>query len=298
MAGPCAKKTPSRLAEPSPRRVDPNDVMRRAPKLLSPKPEPFYTRLEPGALGSIAVLLVLAAGIGYGAWAILQDVQRLSIAPVDEAPAPLAQLDPLAGATEGAFDVAQGFDIAVPGSEDSGRLYRPEPLQSPILAPRDEALATLDPDEVGTLSTLRQANDGTQLAEARQGVPVARPAPVQVTEAVVNDEVLMFAVRPTWIQITSANGTTLFEGTLNAGDSWTLPESDAPPLLRSGNSGSLYFAVNGVTLGPAGTGASIVRDVELSADALSATYAMAVAGEDPDLPEVAELVLGRDAPQQ
>jgi hypothetical protein len=295
--GPVARKVPSRLAEPSPLRVDPNDVMRRAPKMLAPAPEPWLSRMEPGALGSIAVLLVLAAGIGYGAWAILQDVQRLSIAPVDEAPAPLAQLDPLAGATEGAFDMAQGFDIAVPGSEDAGRLYRPEPLQTPILAPRDEALASLDPDEVGTLTTLRQAGDG-DLAQARQGVPVARPgAPVQVTEAVIEDEVLIFAVRPTWIQITSVNGTTLFEGTLNAGDSWTLPENEAAPLLRSGNSGSLYFAVNGVTLGPAGTGASIVRDVELSADALSANFAMAVAGADPDLPEVAELVLG-GAPAQ
>jgi len=286
-----ARKPPSRMAEPAPLRVDPNDVMRRAPKLLAPTPEPWLQRLEPGALGSIAVLLVLAAGIGYGAWAIFQDVQRLSIAPVDEAPAPLAQLDPLTGANGGAFEMAQGFDIAVPGAEDGGRLYRPEPLESPVLAPRDEALATLDPDEVGTLSTLRQA-DSTELAQARPGVPVERPAPVQVTQTPLNDEVLVFAVRPTWIQITSANGTTLFEGTLNAGDSWTLPESDAPPMLRSGNSGSLYFAVNGVTLGPAGTGASIVRDVELSADALSATFAMAVVGADPDLPEVAELVLG------
>jgi hypothetical protein len=286
-----ARKTPSRMAEPAPLRVDPNDVMRRAPKLLAPEPEPWLQRLEPGALGSIAVLLVLAAGIGYGAWAIFQDVQRLSIAPVDEAPATLAQLDPLTGANGGAFEMAQGFDIAVPGAEDGGRLYRPEPLESPVLAPRDEALATLDPDEVGTLSTLRQAG-GTDLAQARAGVPVERPAPVQVTQTPLNDEVLVFAVRPTWIQITSANGTTLFEGTLNAGDSWTLPESDAPPMLRSGNSGSLYFAVNGVTLGPAGTGASIVRDVELSADALSATFSMADAGADPDLPEVAELVLG------
>jgi hypothetical protein len=289
--GALTKRTPSRLAEPSPLRVDPNDVMRRAPRMLAPEREPFLSRMEPGALGSIAVLLVLAMGIGYGAWAILHDVQRLSIAPIDDAPAPLAQLDPLAGATEGAFDMAQGFDIAVPGAEDGGRLYRPEPLRTPVLAPRDEALATLDPDEVGTLSTLRQAGD-TQLAAARQGVPVARPTPVQVTEVLVEDEVLVFAVRPTWIQITSANGTTLFEGTLNAGDSWILPESEAPPLLRSGNSGSLYFAVNGVTLGPAGSGASIIRDVELSADALSGNFAMAAAGADPDLPRVAELVLG------
>lgn len=293
--GPVAQKIPSRLAEPSPLRVDPNDVMRRAPKMLAPVPEPWISRLEPGALGSMAVLLVLAAGIGYGAWAILHDVQRLSIAPVDDAPAPLAQLDPLAGASEEAFDMAQGFDIAVPGAEDVGRLYRPEPLQTPVLAPRDGALATLDPDEVGTLSTLRQADGATQLAQAQQGVPLQRPVPVQVTQPVLNDEVLVFAVRPTWVQITSANGTTLFEGTLNAGDSWTLPESDVPPLLRSGNSGSLYFAVNGVTLGPAGSGASIVRDVELSADALSSNFALASAGADPDLPEVAELVLGVDA---
>jgi len=117
-----ARKPPSRMAEPAPLRVDPNDVMRRAPKLLAPTPEPWLQRLEPGALGSIAVLLVLAAGIGYGAWAIFQDVQRLSIAPVDEAPAPLAQLDPLTGANGGAFEMAQGFDIAVPGAEDGARV--------------------------------------------------------------------------------------------------------------------------------------------------------------------------------
>jgi hypothetical protein len=278
-----------RSAEPVPRRVDPNDVMRRAPIMLAPEREPLLARMEPGALGSIAVLLVLAAGIGYGAWAILHDIQRLSIAPVDEAPAPLAQLDPLAGVTEGAFDAAQGFDIAVPGGEDAGRLFRPEPLETPQMAPRDGALATLDPDEVGTLSGLRQApREGTALAQAGE----ERPGAVQVTEAATADEVLIFAVRPTWVQITSRNGTTLFEGTLNAGDSWAVAEGDAAPTLLTGNAGSLYFAVNGVTLGPAGVGASIVRDVELSADALSVNFAMADAAADPELPRVAELVLG------
>lgn len=290
------KRSKSSEAEQVPLRVDPNDVMRRAPVMLAPEPEPWYSRLEPGALGSISVLIALALGIGYGAWAILQDIQRLTIAPVEEAPATLAELDPLAGANRGATEAPQGFDIAMPGAEEGGRLSRPEPLETPVLAPRDEAIATLDPDEVGTLSGLRPAAPrvGGQLAEPQSGVPLQRLAPVQVTEAPRDDEVLVFAVRPTWVRITSASGTTLFEGTLNAGDSWELPETDQPPILRSGNSGSLYFAVNGVTLGPAGTGASIVRDVELSADALSSNYAMADAGADPDLPEVAELVLGID----
>ncbi len=291
------QRSRSAAAEAVPLRVDPNDVMRRAPVMLAPEREPWYSRLEPGALGSISVLIVLALGIGYGAWAILQDIQRLSIAPVEEAPATFAELDPLAGAGQGAPQAPQGFDIAVPRAEEGGRLNRPEPLETPVLAPRDEALATLDPDEVGTLSGLRPAapREDAQVAEARAGVPLQRPTPVRVTETPRQDEVLVFAVRPAWIRITSASGTTLFEGTLNAGDSWALPETDDPPILRSGNSGSLYFAVNGVTLGPAGVGASIVRDVELSADALSANYAMAEAGADPDLPDVAELVLGLDA---
>jgi hypothetical protein len=86
----------------------------------------------------------------------------------------------------------------------------------------------------------------------------------------------------------------LFEGTLDAGDSYTLPEGADLPTLRAGNSGSLYFAVNGVTLGPAGPGTSIARDVVLTADALSDNYVMADAAADPDLPRVAALVLSDD----
>ena len=75
------------------------------------------------------------------------------------------------------------------------------------------------------------------------------------------------------------------------------PNLKCTPLLRSGNAGSIYFMVNGVTMGPAGPGATIARDVQLSADAISANYAMADATEDPDLPEVAALVLGSGGTQ-
>ena len=103
---------------------------------------------------------------------------------------------------------------------------------------------------------------------------------------------MIFAVRPSWVRVTSASGTTLFEGTLNRGDSYVVADAEEAPLLRSGNAGSIYFMVNGVTMGPAGPGATIARDVELSADAISANFAMADAAADPDLPEVATLVLG------
>lgn len=266
----------------SPRRMDPNEVMSSSRISLAPTHESLFSRIEPGALGSIAVLLVLAVGIGYGAWAILNDIQRLQIAPIDEAPViPLAQLDPLEGA--GSFGADATFDIAMPGPEAGNSLRRPQALEAPLLTPRDGALATLNPNEVGTLT------DFTASAAPATAAPVTPDASVQVT-AGRPDEVMIFATRPTWVRVTSADGATIYEATLNAGDSYVVPNADSAPLLRSGNAGSLYFAVNGVALGPAGPGATIVRDVELTADAVTAAYQMADMEADPDLTQVASLM--------
>jgi len=297
-----AKAAKREMSEAPPRRVDPNDVIRSARISFAPKRDSVLSGIEPGALGSVAVLVALVLGLGYGAWAVLHDIQRLQIAPVDEAPLPLAQLDPLAGATEGAFEVAESVDAALPGPDRFDRLYRPQALEAPVLTPRDGALATLDPDEVGTMGGFESApptRETPRLMAAAATLTAEVPAEagaVQVTEA-RRDDLVIFAVRPSWVRVTSASGATLFEGTLNRGDSYTIAESEEAPLLRSGNAGSVYFAVNGVTMGPAGPGATIARDVELSADAISTNFAMADTTADPDLPEVAALVLAQDATQ-
>jgi hypothetical protein len=79
--------------------------------------------------------------------------------------------------------------------------------------------------------------------------------------------------------------------TLNRGDTYTVPVTGEAPLLRTGNAGSLYVGVNGVVFGPFGEGAVVVSNVELSADVLTQQYAMAEPGTDPDLAEVAAVVL-------
>lgn len=292
-----AKDAKRRPAAP-PRRLDPNDVMSAARISFAPERERMFSGLEPGALGSVAVLLVLVAGLGYGAWAVLHDIQRLQIAPVDDAPAPLAQLDPLQGASDNGFDVAQGSDIRVPTLNETDQLFRPQTLDAPRLTPRDGALASLDPDATGTLAGGAQGAGGSRISSAIGTNSIAaatpdpvEPAAVQVTEAQV-DEVMIFAVRPSWVRVSAASGDVLFEGTLNAGDSYTLPQGETAPQLRAGNAGSLYFAVNGVTLGPSGPGTSIARNVILTADALSESYNLADPTADPDLSEVATLVLG------
>ena len=281
---PLANAAPARRpsAPEAPVKVHPDDVLPRARFDFRPK-DRFWDRVEPGVLGSFTVLAALVGVIGYGAWVVLYDIQRVQIAPIDEAPVPMAQLDPLAGAAGAGFDAMQGFDIEMPGGDDVARLYRPQALETPVLTPRDEALATLDPDEVGTLGGLQTApRDETATATAEPSVQVTEPPA---------DDVLIFAVRPTWVRVTSARGITLFEGTLNAGDSYTVAAEEEPPVLQSGNAGSPYFAVNGLTMGPAGTGAIVVRDIALSADAITQAFPMADASADPDLPAVAEQVL-------
>jgi hypothetical protein len=51
-----------------------------------PRGEAIWSGFEPGALGSIAVLVALIGAIGYGGWSVLQEVQRVQLAPVDQAP--------------------------------------------------------------------------------------------------------------------------------------------------------------------------------------------------------------------
>ena len=306
-----AQKAKRAFGDAPARLVNPNDVMKSARVSFAPQRESVFSRIEPGALGAALVLVLLVSGIGYGAWSVLTDIQRVQFVPVEEAPETIANLDPLAGA---ALNMAEADlpDVTtpnVPRVDPIDRLYRPQALDTPVLTPRDQAIATLDPDAVGrfpgaTPTLSRPAVPETAVAEADPeggfqlaSGPAEGDGGVQVTADQPVDEVVLFAVRPAWVRVSSASGTVLFEGTLNAGDTYTVPDGADAPVLRAGNSGAVYFAVNGVTLGPSGPGANIARNVALTADSLSETYVMADADADPDLPRVASLILtGEDAP--
>ena len=112
--------------------------------------------------------------------------------------------------------------------------------------------------------------------------PRKRPENVQVVEADA-PTVELLAVRPSWVRVQSADGTVLFEKILDAGERYVVPQMEAPALLRAGNSGSVYFAVNGQTYGPAAAGAQVVKNVALSPEALTASYQLADLSVDPDL---------------
>ena len=108
---------------------------------------------------------------------------------------------------------------------------------------------------------------------------VPETPPVQVVEE-GPPVVALFAVRPAWVRVRGADGTVVFEKILDAGERFELPQTEGPHTLRAGNAGSVYFAVGDDTFGPAGDGASVVREVVLSAEALPEALAAAMAGRD------------------
>ncbi|WP_348524111.1 helix-turn-helix transcriptional regulator [Phaeobacter sp. J2-8] len=74
------------------------DIFKDPNMPFTPANDSILSRIEPGAVGSMMVLLMLIAGIGYGGWSVLQEIQRVQLTPVDQTPIALAELDPLEGA--------------------------------------------------------------------------------------------------------------------------------------------------------------------------------------------------------
>ena len=79
-----------------------------------PRTESLLSRIEPGAVGSVAVLIALIGAIGYGGWSVLQEVQRVQLAPVDQAPTVVAEIDPL-GNVNGAAPLVRSAPVDAEG---------------------------------------------------------------------------------------------------------------------------------------------------------------------------------------
>ncbi|MDJ0629043.1 MAG: DUF4115 domain-containing protein [Rhodobacter sp.] len=254
-----------------------------------PRGEAFLSRIEPGALGSSLVLVALIGAIGFGGWSVLQEVQKVQFTPVDQTPGVVAEVDPLAPSD--GLAVTETAGLRPPPAEALDRLYRPQALEVPVLTKRDGPIAALDPEAVGTLVELGEDKREITLAGGETAAPVAAvpdETPIQVVASAA-PEVMLFAVRPSWVRVRGADGTVLFEKILDAGEKYVLPKTEEPPFLRTGNAGSVYFAVNGETYGPAGPGPSVVKDVSLGPDDLKAAYAVADVDSDRDLAKFAAI---------
>lgn len=267
---------------------------------FAPQAASTFSQIEPRAVGSILVLLALVGGIGYGGWTVLQEVQRVQVAPVDRPPTADVQVDPVANVDFAGSDLRpEAAGVAASSTEALYRLYRPEPLDAPVMTSRDGAIGGIDPTEFGALARAAQdvprPLDSTALpVPARPGLAVPQSVPTdvamaatqeafepdtgqldlpRVTAEALPDVMLVTVGEEVWLQVVAADGSVLKEAIMQPGETFVVPETDVPPTLRAGRAGSVYFSVNGKTYGPAGAPGDVAKNIALSPDPLTQVYA-------------------------
>ncbi len=252
-----------------------------------------------GGLASLAVMVSLLGGVGYGGWRILQEIQRVELAPV--AQAPIVEDRATALTEDGNAETAQPeAPIMAEGERIAAleQLYTPARLDAPRLDPRDGPIASIDPASVSSFALWARPDEApaapgtdprpdvaladlavtpTALLEGETGAN-AEDAPLLALEAVVEAPtgVSVVATQPAWVRVSQGDGATLFEKILAAGEVYDVPQDVVAPELRAGNSGAVFLRVSGLLYGPLGTGPRVAKNVSLVPEDITAAFDEAV----------------------
>lgn len=227
-------------------------------------------------LGSVLVLLALIVGIGYGAWYVLRDIQRIDFAPVAQAPEVLGGIDIPAIPELAAAETASPGLPADQRSLALGTIYTPQ-FEAPRIEPRDGPIAAIDPDRIGRFApgparSIPAVIPPAAAASAMAVLPAAIADAVAAAPPAGPPDVAVFARDNAWIRIYLADGSIVFEKILNPGESYAVAPELAGPLLRAGNSGAVFLQVGGLVFGPLGKGSGVARDVSLAAADIAASW--------------------------
>ncbi|MEL7276599.1 MAG: RodZ domain-containing protein [Pseudomonadota bacterium] len=221
-------------------------------------------------LASILVLGGLIAGLGYGGWKVLQEVQRVELTPTAQA---TPQDETLADFSTPTFSPGAPDTPSVTRTDRLTNLYEPAPQSPPKIDPRDGPIAQIDPNLVGSFpgEPLLEPAIPTEnlMIDLALGPRVDRldETLLNATFARAEEEEQNFievvAVQAAWVRVSLANGAKLFEKILEPGEAYRLPEGVEEPLLRAGNAGSVYIRLGGQHYGPLGDGPRVAKNVSL-----------------------------------
>ena len=163
--------------KPGRRPSEPAEALANPHALFLPQRESFWTQIEPRAMGSVLVLIAIMGGLAYGGWAVLQEVQRVTLTPGETTPGVVTELDPAAGAGMSVPLLESGdtAEIAqnLPQPEGLDRIYRPQILEAPVLTSRDGPIAAIDP---GLARQTATAQGGDMTAGSAEGADAIQRA--------------------------------------------------------------------------------------------------------------------------
>ncbi len=214
------------------------------------------------AAGPLLALMLVIGGLAYGAWFLINDIQRVEFAPIENNPMVAFEPQGL-----GAGTTADGFTpSSIELAADPSILYNRRELDVPVVEPRDGPIFAINPDETGdTVIPGENETEGTLLAEAE--LPIVSETPEIPTISVVAQEEV-------WVRIYEENGTIIFEKTLAAGEQYQLPEDAPAAYLRAGNATALFVMVNDAAYGPVSNTDAVVRDIPLAPTEVASAMAV------------------------
>jgi cytoskeletal protein RodZ len=239
---------------------------RKLPPIALPT-QRWYENVSFSAIGSLMVLMALVTGLGYAGWNVLQEVQRVQFAPINEVPGVTSNVVVLSDGgiskdTAPTLDYAASTGTIGDLTTSLDQLYRPQELDVPTVVSRDGPIARINPETLGAYAPKPS---------------IVVPVNVQTDSPVATIEqgppsIDIVATRPAWIRISLLDNSVLFEKILNTGERYRLPAGLPGPLLKAGNSSAVYFMIGQKTYGPVGTKGAVARKVSLIPSDIKDTY--------------------------
>ncbi len=247
--------------------IDGEELFNKSPTAILDSSAKTFDKIEPGAIGSLAALICIVCGIGYGGLTLFNQMQTVKISPSEASPVVFTEISSEL-VTEENIDNLTANKIT---NDQLDRLYRPQALDVPVLTARDGPISTLDPSFSNNFDMKQRLNFSETAINTTEKNLTEKILSNNIEEPsiqVVQDpppSVAVLVTENAWVQITAADGTVIYENIMLPGEEFVLPQLEVPPKLRSGMSGYVYFSVNGELFGPVGSGTSVRKNVELSA---------------------------------
>lgn len=236
------------------------------------------------AVGSLAVLFAVVSGLGYGSWAVLQNIQRVGFAPLPDAPTILMSTAEIGASIGGADPVATA---PVADRQALEAIYALQEIVPPRVDLRDGPISTIDPRRAGVyaaageMAALR-ASDIVSLATPS---PAAAATPeVEIVEAdeptviaaseepAARSGLSLYVSEDAWVRVRSSAGRTVHEALMRGGQRWVAPEGVTGLTLRAGNAGAVFIEIDGVAYGPLGRSGGVVSNVNLDPEAVRGAF--------------------------
>ncbi len=216
--------------------------------------------------GPLFVIVALIAGLGYGGWALLKDIQRVDIAPIERSPVVLDIID--SGEFASGLDV-DTMDRVSERTNDLNLLYSRQSLEVPIVTPRDGPIADIDPTAFGSFEVAEIKEIAPEIIAPETVVEIGEPRlTAQIHEPIIS----IFAQQEAWVRVTAEDGTVIFETILDAGEEYTLKSGLQLASLRAGNAGNVFLLVDGQAFGPLNGTNGVVNGLSLAAADIESSF--------------------------